>query len=155
VTAEEWRIWRGTSQVRFLVPSVTVTGPLHTVASSCSFVRSLTHPFHAFPVGAFASVRSFFPPTTPFCKITLQSHLATTLRMCLPRICPRSSSQISQSDIPGVYWLCAQFFLAYFRVYPSIRHSATAASLFAFPGSLTRYTLSIPGPTNEGTGTGE
>lgn len=32
---------------------------------------------------------------------------------------------------------------AYFRMSPSFRHQATAAILFSFPGTLTRYLLSI------------
>jgi len=37
----------------------------------------------------------------------------------------------------------AAVFPAYFRMSPQIRHSATAALLFAFPGTLTRYIFSI------------
>jgi protein CrcB len=37
----------------------------------------------------------------------------------------------------------AAVFPAYFQMSPRIRHSATAALLFAFPGALTRYVLSI------------
>ena len=34
-------------------------------------------------------------------------------------------------------------FPAYFRMSPAFRHQATAALLFSFPGTLTRYLLSI------------
>jgi len=37
----------------------------------------------------------------------------------------------------------AAVFPAYFRMSPRIRHSATAALLFAFPGALTRYLFSL------------
>jgi hypothetical protein len=82
-------------------------GQVHTgVALSCSFIHSPTHSFHTFPVGAFVPVCSFFPPTTPFCEITFSLILVQHCK-CAPHICPCSSSQVSQSNIPGVYQLCA------------------------------------------------
>jgi hypothetical protein len=46
--------------VRFLVPQRDSQRAHHCIASSCSFIRSLTtHSFHAFPIGAFVSVPHF------------------------------------------------------------------------------------------------
>lgn len=60
----------------------------------------------------------------------------------LPRLPPPSRAARYTLSIISVL-VYAGAFPAYFRMSPSFRHQATAAILFSFPGTLSRYLLSI------------
>lgn len=69
-------------------------------------------------------------------------HIGMTLVPFTPRMRPPSAAIRHALSVISVLVYFATF-PAYFRLSPSFRHQATAALLFSFPGTLTRYVLSI------------
>jgi len=69
-------------------------------------------------------------------------HIGMTLVPFTPRMRPPSAAIRHTLSVISVLVYFATF-PAYFRLSPSFRHQATAALLSSFPGTLTRYVLSI------------
>ncbi len=70
------------------------------------------------------------------------SHLGAVIGPHLPRLSPPSRRMRYSISILSVL-IYAAAYPAYFRMSPAFRHQATAALLFSFPGTLSRYLLSI------------
>lgn len=75
-------------------------------------------------------------------SVSFGAHLADMVRPILPTLPPpnRAIRYILTALAVCIY---AAAYPAYFRLPASYRHQATAALLFSFPGTLTRYVLSI------------
>ncbi|KAI0091990.1 CrcB-like protein-domain-containing protein [Irpex rosettiformis] len=75
-------------------------------------------------------------------SVRFGAHVASIVRPFIPWLPP--PSRAVRNIITGLSVLVyAGAFPAYFRMSPSFRHQATAAILFSFPGTLSRYLLSI------------
>lgn len=75
-------------------------------------------------------------------SVTFGTHLAVVFGPYIPRLPPPTRAvRYTLSALAVLIYAAA--FPAYFRMSPSFRHQATAAILFAYPGALTRYLLSI------------
>ena len=70
------------------------------------------------------------------------SHLGRIFGGYFPRL-PPPGPRVRWSLTALCVLIYAGAFPAYFRMSPSFRHQATAAILFSFPGTLSRYLLSI------------
>ena len=75
-------------------------------------------------------------------SLFLGVHIGTTLLPVIPKLRPPSNAMQYAVPIISVLVYGATF-PAYFCLSASFRHQATAALLFSFPGTLTRYVLSI------------
>ena len=75
-------------------------------------------------------------------SLFLGVHIGTMLLPVIPEIRPPSRATRYAASVISVLVYFATF-PAYFRLSASFRHQATAALLFSFPGTLTRYVLSI------------
>ena len=75
-------------------------------------------------------------------SLFLGVHIGTMLLPVIPEIRPPSRATRYVVSVISVLVYFATF-PAYFRLSASFRHQATAALLFSFPGTLTRYVLSI------------
>ena len=75
-------------------------------------------------------------------SLFLGVHIGTMLLPVIPEIRPPSRATRYAACVISVLVYFATF-PAYFRLSASFRHQATAALLFSFPGTLTRYVLSI------------
>ncbi len=75
-------------------------------------------------------------------SLFLGIHIGTTLLPIVPKLRPPSNAMQYAASIVSVLVYGATF-PAYFCLSASFRHQATAALLFSFPGTLTRYVLSI------------
>ena len=75
-------------------------------------------------------------------SLFLGVHIGTMLLPFIPKMRPPSSAMLHTASVISVLVYVATF-PAYFYLSPSFRHQATAALLFSFPGTLTRYVLSI------------
>lgn len=74
--------------------------------------------------------------------ISFGNHLATLLKPFTPHLSlPNRTIRYTLSTISVLMY--AAVFPAFFRASAHFRHEATAALLFAFPGTLTRYLLSV------------
>ncbi|KAI0307275.1 CrcB-like protein-domain-containing protein [Multifurca ochricompacta] len=69
-------------------------------------------------------------------------HIGTALLPFIPRTGPLTSAMRRAITVLSIMIYLATF-PTYFRLSASFRHQATAALLFSFPGTLTRYMLSI------------
>ncbi|KAI0702881.1 CrcB-like protein-domain-containing protein [Cytidiella melzeri] len=86
--------------------------------------------------------KSVFTLAVSLASVRLGVHLATVFCPFVPSLPPPSG--IARNTLTALSVLVyAGAFPAYFRLSPSFRHQATAAVLFAFPGTLSRYLLSI------------
>jgi CrcB protein len=84
----------------------------------------------------------FFTLSISMASLFLGIHIGTTLLPVIPKLRPPSSA--IQYAVPIISVLVyGATFPAYFCLSASFRHQATAALLFCFPGTLTRYVLSI------------
>ena len=84
----------------------------------------------------------FFTLSISMSSLFLGIHIGTTLLPVMPKLRPPSSAVQYAVPIISVLVYGATF-PAYFCLSASFRHQATAALLFSFPGTLTRYVLSI------------
>ena len=84
----------------------------------------------------------FFTLSISMASLFLGIHIGTTLLPVIPKLRPPSSAMQYAVTIISVLVYGATF-PAYFCLSASFRHQATAALLFSFPGTLTRYVLSI------------
>jgi len=86
--------------------------------------------------------KTFFTLAISLSSVKLGAHLASVVSPFIPRFpSPSRSTRYILSILAILVYAGA--FPAYFRMSPSFRHQATAAILFAFPGTLARYLLSI------------
>ncbi|KAJ8698400.1 hypothetical protein PTI98_005113 [Pleurotus ostreatus] len=86
--------------------------------------------------------KTVFTLTLALGSFTFGSKLATVaLRHFRFPGTPSRTTRYFMTAISVLIW--AATFPTYFRLPPSYRHQATAALLFAYPGTLTRYLLSI------------
>jgi fluoride ion exporter CrcB/FEX len=84
----------------------------------------------------------FFTLSISMASLFLGIHIGTTLLPVIPK--PRPLSSAMQYAVPIIsVFVYGATFPAYFCLTASFRHQATAALLFSFPGTLTRYVLSI------------
>ncbi|KAI0921847.1 hypothetical protein AcW2_006699 [Taiwanofungus camphoratus] len=76
-------------------------------------------------------------------SVQFGAHLASLIVPLVPALPspPRRWARYTLSALAVCVY--AATFPAYFRMSPAFRHQATAALLFSFPGTLTRYALSI------------
>lgn len=75
-------------------------------------------------------------------SVQFGAHLATLAQPIIPVLPP--PNRFVRRGLTAVAVLTyAATYPTYFRLSPSFRHEATAALLFSFPGTLTRYLLSI------------
>ena len=86
--------------------------------------------------------KTFFTLAISITSVRFGSHLAKVAGPILPQLPSPSRAARYTVSILSVL-LYAGAFPAYFRMSPSFRHQATAAILFSFPGTLSRYLLSI------------
>ena len=84
----------------------------------------------------------FFTLSISMASLILGVHIGATLLPVIPKITPPSSAMQHTVSLISVLVYGATF-PAYFCLSASFRHQATAALLFSFPGTLTRYVLSI------------
>lgn len=84
----------------------------------------------------------FYTLSISMASLFLGIHIGTTLVPVIPKLRPPSSAMQYVVPIISVLVYGATF-PAYFCLSASFRHQATAALLFSFPGTLTRYVLSI------------
>ena len=75
-------------------------------------------------------------------SLTFGIHIGTALVSVIPKIPPPSIASRRTIPVLSVLVYFATF-PTYFRLSASFRHQATAALLFSFPGTFTRYVLSI------------
>ncbi|KAI0347239.1 hypothetical protein BDW22DRAFT_1321403 [Trametopsis cervina] len=86
--------------------------------------------------------KTLFTLAISLTAVSFGTHVATIITPFLPRL--RPPSVIARYTLSAfAVLLYAAAFPAYFRMSPSFRHQATAAILFSFPGTLTRYLLSV------------
>ncbi|KAF9464491.1 CrcB-like protein-domain-containing protein [Collybia nuda] len=86
--------------------------------------------------------RTFFTLSISLASVAFGEQLAAGLSHRLPRIPPPNHIvQITITVLSIASYLAV--FPAYFLLPTNFRHQATAALLFAFPGTLTRYLLSV------------
>ena len=86
--------------------------------------------------------RISFTLSISMASLFLGIHIGTALVPVIPNLRPPSS--VMRYTVPIVSILIyGATFPAYFCLSASFRHQATAALLFSFPGTLTRYVLSI------------
>jgi len=84
----------------------------------------------------------FFTLSISMASLFLGIHIGTTLLPLVPKLRPPSG--VVRYVVPIISVLVyGATFPAYFCLSASFRHQATAALLFSFPGTLTRYVLSI------------
>ena len=86
--------------------------------------------------------KTVFTLALSLASLSLGLHLATVIRPRCPAIPPPSRSIRFGLTALSILVYAATF-PAYFRLPSDYRHKATAALLFAFPGTLTRYLLSL------------
>lgn len=86
--------------------------------------------------------KTIFTIAIALSAVTFGSHLAAVFGRYIPRFPPPARWLRYTLTIVSVLVYAAAY-PAYFRMSPSFRHQATAAILFSFPGTLTRYVLSI------------
>jgi fluoride exporter len=84
----------------------------------------------------------YFTLSISLASLFLGIHIGTTLLPVIPKLRPPSRATQYVVLIISVLVYGATF-PAYFCMSASFRHQATAALLFSFPGTLTRYALSI------------
>jgi fluoride exporter len=75
-------------------------------------------------------------------SLTFGIHIGAALVSVIPKIHPPSIAWRRTIPVISILVYFATF-LTYFRLSASFRHQATAALLFSFPGTFTRYVLSI------------
>ncbi|KAA1466323.1 hypothetical protein DENSPDRAFT_790869 [Dentipellis sp. KUC8613] len=84
----------------------------------------------------------FFTLSASIASLSCGVYISSIIAPYIPSI--RPPRKIIRYSLTGLSILIyAATYPAYFRMSPSFRHQATAALLFSFPGTLTRYTLSI------------
>lgn len=86
--------------------------------------------------------KTIFTLAISLSSVKLGLHLARLISRRFPRVPPASPWLGISFSILSVLVYAATF-PAYFRASPSFRHQATAAMLFSFPGTLTRYVLAV------------
>jgi fluoride exporter len=91
-------------------------------------------------VDAFTKI--FFTLSISLASLSFGVHISTMLVSVIPKIRPPSVASRRMIPVVAVLVYFATF-PTYFRLSASFRHQATAALLFSFPGTLTRYVLSI------------
>ncbi|KAI9512241.1 CrcB-like protein-domain-containing protein [Russula earlei] len=84
----------------------------------------------------------FFTLSISLASLSFGAHIGKLLIPVIPKLRPPSRVMQHTVSIVSVLVYLATF-PSYFRLSPSFRHQATAALLFSFPGTLTRYMLSI------------
>ncbi|KAI0304219.1 hypothetical protein BC826DRAFT_1089411 [Russula brevipes] len=84
----------------------------------------------------------FFTLLISLASLTLGVHIGVTLLPFIPKMRPPSTFlRLTISAVSVLVYFAS--FPTYFRLSASFRHQATAALLFSFPGTLTRYVLSV------------
>ncbi|KAJ3553000.1 hypothetical protein NM688_g3852 [Phlebia brevispora] len=86
--------------------------------------------------------KTFFTIAIMLSALKFGTHLGAALGGYIPQLPPPRRWQRYALSVFCVF-VYAGAFPAYFRMSPAFRHQATAAILFSFPGTLTRYLLSI------------
>ncbi|KAL1706370.1 CrcB-like protein-domain-containing protein [Schizophyllum commune] len=87
--------------------------------------------------------KTVFTLTLSLASAMFGRHVAANIKHLIPT--PRPPTMVVRYTIDALCVVMYAVTLAPFFTLPtSIRHQATAALLFAFPGTLTRYLLSIP-----------
>lgn len=84
--------------------------------------------------------KTIFTLAISLSSVTLGLHLARQVSRFIPRIKPAPPLARHIFRVLSVLVYAATL-PAYFKASPSFRHQATAALLFSFPGTLTRYVL--------------
>lgn len=84
----------------------------------------------------------FFTLSISLASLSFGIHIGSLLVSVIPKVHPPSVALRRAISLVSVLLYFAAF-PAYFRLSASFRHQATAALLFSFPGTLTRYVLSI------------
>lgn len=86
--------------------------------------------------------KTIFTIAIALSAVSFGSHLAAVFGRYIPRF-PPPPRWLRYTVTTVSVLIYAAAYPAYFRASPSFRHQATAAILFSFPGTLTRYVLSI------------
>lgn len=86
--------------------------------------------------------KTLFTLAISLSSVTLGLHLSRIVSKHVPRVRPARPLFRHIFRILSVLIYVATIPL-YFKLSPSFRHQATAAILFSFPGTLTRYTLAM------------
>ena len=86
--------------------------------------------------------KTSFTLSISMASLFLGVHIGMMLLPAIPKMRPPSRAMEYTVSVISVLVYFATF-PAYFRLPASFRHQATAALLFSFPGTLTRYVLSI------------
>jgi CrcB protein len=116
------------------------------IEMGCEMFVSISSPglleAHALNQAVDGIGKIFFTLSISMASLFLGIHIGTTLLPVIPKLRPPSSAMQYAVPIISVLVYGATF-PAYFCLSASFRHQATAALLFSFPGTLTRYVLSI------------
>lgn len=86
--------------------------------------------------------KTFFTLAISLSALKFGAHLGSIFSGYFPKL-PPPRRWVRYSLTALCILLYAGAFPAYFRMSPAFRHQATAAILFSFPGTLSRYLLSI------------
>ncbi|KAI0053010.1 hypothetical protein FA95DRAFT_1509401 [Auriscalpium vulgare] len=84
----------------------------------------------------------FFTLAISLASLSFGVHIGTLIAPYIPVLRPPTPIIRHSITVLSILTYFATY-PAYFRMSPSFRHQATAALLFSFPGTLTRYLLSI------------
>src|SRR4051794_29766065 len=83
-----------------------------------------------------------FTLSVSLASVAFGAHLASVVTPQIPALPPPNRFIRRLLTWLSIFAYAAAF-VAYFRLSPMFRHQATAALLFSYPGTLTRYFLSI------------
>src|SRR6266851_5583444 len=114
------------------------------LATKCLSRSSSTNPLEAHDSDQVVDGISkiFFTLSISLASLFLGVHIGTTLLPFIPKMgAPPAAVRHTISVVSVTVYLAT--FPVYFYLSPSFRHKATAALLFSFPGTFTRYVLSI------------